>query len=109
MDLLSTYCEFEPNTTEDLPCRGAKAHYCRVDRGCGWVQIPGSNPEEGMDVCNCIGPVRNEGTINIRQATSSLERLAEGEDGWMILSNILGCFSSKLKEGAGRSHVKLPR
>ncbi|GFW27858.1 uncharacterized protein TNCV_767381 [Trichonephila clavipes] len=40
----------------------------------------GSNPAEGMHACKCIVPLRQEGTLNSRRATSSLVRLVEGEE-----------------------------
>ncbi|GFW41612.1 uncharacterized protein TNCV_4035281 [Trichonephila clavipes] len=44
--------------------------------------VLGSSPGEDMDVCKCIVPSRNGGTLNSRQATSPLVRLAEGEERW---------------------------
>ncbi|GFW38303.1 uncharacterized protein TNCV_1331561 [Trichonephila clavipes] len=35
-----------------------------------------------MDVCKCIVPARHGGTLNIRQATSPLVRLVDGEGRW---------------------------
>ncbi|GFW22434.1 uncharacterized protein TNCV_1431851 [Trichonephila clavipes] len=42
----------------------------------------GSNPGEDMDVCKCIVSLRHGGTLNRRQAASSLVRLVEGEERW---------------------------
>ncbi|GFW48616.1 hypothetical protein TNCV_4241971 [Trichonephila clavipes] len=40
----------------------------------------GSNPGEGMHVCQCIVPSRHGGTLNSRRATSPLVWLVEGEE-----------------------------
>ncbi|GFV44834.1 uncharacterized protein TNCV_563831 [Trichonephila clavipes] len=42
----------------------------------------GSNLGEDMDVCKCIVPSRNGGTLNSRRAASPLVRLVEGEERW---------------------------
>ncbi|GFX13971.1 hypothetical protein TNCV_611771 [Trichonephila clavipes] len=42
----------------------------------------GSNLGKGMNVCQCIVPVRHEGTLNIHRATSPLVRLVEGKEKW---------------------------
>ncbi|GFX32647.1 uncharacterized protein TNCV_887871 [Trichonephila clavipes] len=51
-------------------------------RCCG-VEDPGSNPEEGRDVCKCIVPSQHGGTLNNRRATSPLVRLVEGDRRWV--------------------------
>ncbi|GFU18236.1 hypothetical protein TNCV_1389021 [Trichonephila clavipes] len=35
-----------------------------------------------MDVCKCIVPLRQGGTLNSRRAVSPLVRLVEGEERW---------------------------
>ncbi|GFV85592.1 hypothetical protein TNCV_3774161 [Trichonephila clavipes] len=40
----------------------------------------GSNPGEGMDVCKCLIPLRQGGTLNSRGASSPLVNLVEGEE-----------------------------
>ncbi|GFX71616.1 hypothetical protein TNCV_2696041 [Trichonephila clavipes] len=45
------------------------------DSDCGAVGI-GSNPGEGIDVCKCIVPLRQGGTLNSRRAASPLVRRA---------------------------------
>ncbi|GFY16793.1 uncharacterized protein TNCV_4337941 [Trichonephila clavipes] len=42
----------------------------------------GSNPEEDMDVCECIVPSGHGSTLNSRRAASPLVRLVEGEERW---------------------------
>ncbi|GFW54091.1 uncharacterized protein TNCV_3828991 [Trichonephila clavipes] len=42
----------------------------------------GSNPREVMDVCKCIVPLRHEGTLNSRRATSPLVWLVKGVERW---------------------------
>ncbi|GFW00049.1 uncharacterized protein TNCV_3568391 [Trichonephila clavipes] len=42
----------------------------------------GSNPGEGMAVCECIVPPRHGGSLKSRQAASPLVRLVEGEERW---------------------------
>ncbi|GFV70050.1 uncharacterized protein TNCV_2585631 [Trichonephila clavipes] len=42
----------------------------------------GSNPGEDTDVCKCIVPARDGGTLNSRRAASLLVRLVEGEERW---------------------------
>ncbi|GFU40716.1 hypothetical protein TNCV_3230811 [Trichonephila clavipes] len=39
-----------------------------------------SNPGEYMDICECILPLRQGGTLNSCQAASPLVRLVEGEE-----------------------------
>ncbi|GFS85723.1 hypothetical protein TNCV_2974071 [Trichonephila clavipes] len=40
----------------------------------------GSNPGEGMNICECIVPSRQGGALNSRRAASPLVRLVEGEE-----------------------------
>ncbi|GFW24280.1 hypothetical protein TNCV_605301 [Trichonephila clavipes] len=54
-----------------------------------------SNPEEGMDVCKCIGPLLHEGTLNRRRIASSLVKLVEVEEKWEPLTTP-GCSPLKL-------------
>ncbi|GFW36150.1 uncharacterized protein TNCV_4930121 [Trichonephila clavipes] len=42
----------------------------------------GSNPRKGMDVCKCIVPSHERGTLNSRRANSPLVRLVEREERW---------------------------
>ncbi|GFY17133.1 hypothetical protein TNCV_1089091 [Trichonephila clavipes] len=68
-------------------------HYCFIQASLSWCKKtisslsgivvnntkycaigPGSNPEEGMDVCKCIVPLRPGGILNSRRASSPLER-----------------------------------
>ncbi|GFV84576.1 cullin-4A [Trichonephila clavipes] len=42
----------------------------------------GSNPGEDMDVCKCIVPPRQGGTLNSHRAASHLGRLVEVEERW---------------------------
>ncbi|KFM58745.1 hypothetical protein X975_18747, partial [Stegodyphus mimosarum] len=59
-----------------------------------------------MDVCKCIVSVRHEGTQNMRQTESPLERLVIGKDGRTTLGVVTpGCFPPKL--GAEMSNVAL--
>ncbi|GFU72215.1 transposable element Tc1 transposase [Trichonephila clavipes] len=50
------------------------------DADCGAVE--GSNPGEDMDVCKCIVPLRQGGTLNSHRAASSLVWLVDGEERW---------------------------
>ncbi|GFT60404.1 uncharacterized protein TNCV_4971701 [Trichonephila clavipes] len=52
----------------------------------------GSNPGEDMDVWKCIVPLRHGVTINSRQASSPLVRLAEGEERWEVSDHPQGVF-----------------
>ncbi|GFT79574.1 hypothetical protein TNCV_3177351 [Trichonephila clavipes] len=40
-----------------------------------------------MDVCKCIVPSRHGGTLNCRRAASPLERLVEGKERWLQITN----------------------
>ncbi|GFT49366.1 uncharacterized protein TNCV_4583341 [Trichonephila clavipes] len=46
-----------------------------------------------MDVCKCIVPLRHGGTLNIRQATSPLVWLVEGEERWEAPAYLQGILS----------------
>ncbi|GFV29251.1 hypothetical protein TNCV_4602831 [Trichonephila clavipes] len=41
-----------------------------------------TNPGDGMELCKCIVPSQDEGTLNSHQAASPLVRLLEGEKEW---------------------------
>ncbi|GFX01165.1 uncharacterized protein TNCV_4581311 [Trichonephila clavipes] len=51
---------------------------------------PGSNPEEGMDVCKYIVPVRHGSTPNGLRATRHLVRLVEGKLRWETSDHLQG-------------------
>ncbi|GFV61071.1 uncharacterized protein TNCV_1972461 [Trichonephila clavipes] len=55
----------------------------------------GLNPGEDMDVCKCIVPLRQGGTLNSRRA-ASLVWLVEGQDRWEA-PDPLGFSPSKLE------------
>ncbi|GFV57353.1 uncharacterized protein TNCV_3285811 [Trichonephila clavipes] len=48
------------------------------------------NPEEGMDVCKCIAPLRHGSTLNSRRAASPLVWLLEGEERWEAPDHLQG-------------------
>ncbi|GFX53563.1 transposase [Trichonephila clavipes] len=45
-----------------------------------------TNPGDGMDVCECLVPLRHRGTLNGRRTASPLVRLMEGKRGEMPLT-----------------------
>ncbi|GFV67924.1 hypothetical protein TNCV_664861 [Trichonephila clavipes] len=53
-----------------------------------WLPLGlGSNPGEGMDVCECIVPSWHGGTRDSRRAANPLVMLMEGEDRWELLDH----------------------
>ncbi|GFX31972.1 hypothetical protein TNCV_3408861 [Trichonephila clavipes] len=68
------------------PChdefRGLRSDY--VSQGLG------SNPGEGMDVCECILPLRHGGTLNSGQAASPHVRLVEGSGRPLTILRVFG-------------------
>ncbi|GFW90190.1 hypothetical protein TNCV_1790111 [Trichonephila clavipes] len=48
----------------------------------------GSNSGESMDVCKCIVPLWQEGTLNSHRAASSLTRLVEREESWEAFDHL---------------------
>ncbi|GFY28383.1 uncharacterized protein TNCV_1970381 [Trichonephila clavipes] len=65
----------------------------------------GSNPGEGMDVCKCIVPWWQGGTINSRRAASPLVRLVEGEERWEAPDLLLCVFPQNLGGTVPKSNV----
>ncbi|GFS55408.1 uncharacterized protein TNCV_1626961 [Trichonephila clavipes] len=50
----------------------------------------GPSPGDGMDVCKCIGPSRQEGSLNSSRIASPLVRSVEGEERWEALDHPQG-------------------
>ncbi|GFX90268.1 hypothetical protein TNCV_3848431 [Trichonephila clavipes] len=60
-----------------------------------------------MDVCKCIVPLRQGGTLNSRRATSPLVRWVKGEERWEPPDHPPGCSLSKLGWNRTKSYYHL--
>ncbi|GFT92701.1 hypothetical protein TNCV_3076861 [Trichonephila clavipes] len=78
----------------------------------------GSNLAEGTDVCKCIVPSRQGGSLNSRRSASPLVRLVEGEERWCSLSKLgwkngakstVACMELKAKGNGRLSNLVLSR
>ncbi|GFW68835.1 uncharacterized protein TNCV_3640481 [Trichonephila clavipes] len=54
-----------------------------------------SNPREEMNVCKCIVPLRQGGSLNSRQSASPLARLVKEEEWWETPERHQGVVSEK--------------
>ncbi|GFT18253.1 hypothetical protein TNCV_710631 [Trichonephila clavipes] len=78
-------------------------------QGCRAIEEEGlgSNPGEDMDVCQCIEPLRHQGTLNRRQVASPLMWLVEGEERWEATGNPPGFSPFKLGWSRAKSYCHL--
>ncbi|GFS95953.1 hypothetical protein TNCV_4277461 [Trichonephila clavipes] len=49
-----------------------------------------SNAEEDLDICKCIVPLQDGGTLNSRREANPFVRLVEREEGWKTPDHFKG-------------------
>ncbi|GFW56276.1 hypothetical protein TNCV_1877961 [Trichonephila clavipes] len=68
-----------PDLQAPLPC--VRHWWLVMLTAVSWA-TGGSNPGEGMDICECRVPFRQGATLNSLRAASPLVSLVEGEGRW---------------------------